>query len=250
MTSAYETTTEREQQKATTKVRCDSGEPGKPDTVADMEETNLATGDSSLEESALSSVQVGVPPAESFDGDLGMFGKEECKDEGSVPVNDTSRMSTPKNEGKTSSLEGEERREEESDSAESASTCGVREERVENQAEDQENRSVLEAHVSRGHATRDSGIHAAVEDVRACCENVAEICLGSAEEKADGLEREIVGQQDGDSFYDAVRSGNAERVATLVANGCVQNLDEPDWNVSGDPPLLMAATNHCLPVLR
>ncbi|KAK1124444.1 hypothetical protein K0M31_006799 [Melipona bicolor] len=29
----------------------------------------------------------------------------------------------------------------------------------------------------------------------------------------------------------------------------VQNLDEPDWNVSGDPPLLVAATNYCFPIL-
>lgn len=56
--------------------------------------------------------------------------------------------------------------------------------------------------------------------------------------------------KDGDSFYDAVRSGNAKRVSALIANGCVKNLNEPDWNVSGDPPLLMAATNHSLSVLR
>lgn len=269
MTSAYETTTECEQQKATSprdiaKIRHNSEGPSKPDPVADMEETSSssraspATGDSSFEESTLSSVEVSVPPAESFDGDLGMFGKEEeDKDEGCVgvsaaSVNDTWRMSRSKNEV-SSVCEGNER---DSAASESASTCGVREERVKDQVKDQENRSVLEVHV-RDHATCDSSIHggeeefrdSAVEDVRACCENVAEICLGM-EEQRDELEREIVGQQDGDSFYDAVRAGNAKRVATLIANGCVQNLDEPDWNVSGDPPLLMAATNHCLPVLR
>ncbi|KAG7204901.1 hypothetical protein KM043_005296 [Ampulex compressa] len=51
------------------------------------------------------------------------------------------------------------------------------------------------------------------------------------------------------NFHEAVRAGDAKCVATLLAAGCVQNLDEPDWNVSGDPPLLVAATNHCFPVL-
>ncbi|XP_014601536.1 PREDICTED: ankyrin repeat and protein kinase domain-containing protein 1-like [Polistes canadensis] len=51
-------------------------------------------------------------------------------------------------------------------------------------------------------------------------------------------------------FYEVVRAGDAKCVATLLATGRVQNLDEPDWNVSGDPPLLVAATNHCLSVLN
>ncbi|CAK9810639.1 ANK2 [Anthophora quadrimaculata] len=51
------------------------------------------------------------------------------------------------------------------------------------------------------------------------------------------------------TFHEAVRAGDAKSVAALLASDYVQNLDEPDWNVSGDPPLLVAATNHCLPVL-
>ncbi|KOC71108.1 Ankyrin-2 [Habropoda laboriosa] len=51
------------------------------------------------------------------------------------------------------------------------------------------------------------------------------------------------------TFHEAVRAGDAKSVAALLASDSVQNLDEPDWNVSGDPPLLVAATNHCLPVL-
>ncbi|XP_034942760.1 ankyrin-3-like [Chelonus insularis] len=50
-------------------------------------------------------------------------------------------------------------------------------------------------------------------------------------------------------FYKAVRMGDAEKIEELIAFGFVNNLNEPDWNVSGDPPLLVAATNHCLPVL-
>lgn len=52
------------------------------------------------------------------------------------------------------------------------------------------------------------------------------------------------------NFHEAVRAGDAKCVAALLARDSAQNLDEPDWNVSGDPPLLVAATNHCLPVLR
>lgn len=52
------------------------------------------------------------------------------------------------------------------------------------------------------------------------------------------------------NFHEAVRAGDAKCVAALLASNLIQNLDEPDWNVSGDPPLLVAATNHCLPILR
>lgn len=52
------------------------------------------------------------------------------------------------------------------------------------------------------------------------------------------------------NFHEAVRAGDAKSITALLASNSVQNLDEPDWNVSGDPPLLVAATNHCLPVLR
>lgn len=51
------------------------------------------------------------------------------------------------------------------------------------------------------------------------------------------------------NFHEAVRAGDAKCVAALLASNLIQNLDEPDWNVSGDPPLLVAATNHCLPIL-
>lgn len=51
------------------------------------------------------------------------------------------------------------------------------------------------------------------------------------------------------NFHEAVRAGDAKSVAAMIARGAVQDLDEPDWNVTGDPPLLVAATNHCLPVL-
>lgn len=51
-------------------------------------------------------------------------------------------------------------------------------------------------------------------------------------------------------FHEAVRSGDAKKVEELAAYGSINDLDEPDWNVSGDPPLLVAATNHYLPVLR
>ncbi|XP_008555254.1 ankyrin-3 [Microplitis demolitor] len=50
-------------------------------------------------------------------------------------------------------------------------------------------------------------------------------------------------------FHEAVRSGDAKKVEELAAYGSINDLDEPDWNVSGDPPLLVAATNHYLPVL-
>lgn len=267
MTSAYETTTEREEQKATNPH--DTARVFfNPNAVSDMEETSsssrasLATGDSSFEESTFfSSVEVSVLPAgESFDGDLEMFEKEkENKDEGSVSIsvtliNDISQMD--RSNGELSFEDNERHKEKKSVllvdyiASESASTCSARREQV----KDQKNRSISEIQVQEQH---DSNVHlgekfrdSAVEDaVRVCCENVAEICLNT-DEKQDEFEREIISRQDSDSFYDAVRSGNAKRVSMLIANGCVQNLDEPDWNVSGDPPLLMAATNHCLPMLR
>ncbi|KYN02488.1 PREDICTED: ankyrin-2-like [Cyphomyrmex costatus] len=268
MTSAYETTTEREEQKATSPhdtVRVLYS----PDVVSDMEETssraNLATGDSYFEESTLlSSVEVSVSPDESFGGDPKMFEKEkESKDEKSVGVSvnlvdDILQMNRFKN--RELSFEDNERHEEEKSvlladniSSESASMCSAKREQVKDLGKDQKNRSTLEIQVLQEQC--DSGIHSgekfrdsAVEDVRVCCENVAEIRLRT-DKKPDDFEREIISQQDSGSFYDAVRSGNTERVSMLIASGCVQNLDEPDWNVSGDPPLLMAATNHCLSVL-
>lgn len=60
----------------------------------------------------------------------------------------------------------------------------------------------------------------------------------------------IYDPDDGEKFHKAVRNGDVDGVVELIANGFIQDLNEPDWNVSGDPPLLVAATNHCLPVLR
>ncbi|KAF7998100.1 hypothetical protein HCN44_009498 [Aphidius gifuensis] len=54
---------------------------------------------------------------------------------------------------------------------------------------------------------------------------------------------------DGEKFHKAVRNGDTAVVVELVENGLVQDLNEPDWNVSGDPPLLVAATNHHLSIL-
>ncbi|KYN39416.1 Ankyrin-2 [Trachymyrmex septentrionalis] len=272
MTSAYETT-EREEQKATS-LHDTARVFFNPDATSDVEKTSsssssssssrasFATGDSSFEESTLfSSVEVSVLSAsESFDGDLGIFEKEkENKDEGSVSisvnlVNNISQMNRFEN-GELSFEDNERHKEKKSVlltdyiASENASTCSVRRE----QDKDQKNRSILKIHMQE---QRDSSVHpeekfrdSAMEDaVRVCYENMVEICLNT-DEKQDEFEREIISQQDSDSFYDAVRSGNAKRVSMLIANGCVQNLDEPDWNVSGDPPLLMAATNHCFPVL-
>ncbi|XP_033351228.1 ankyrin-1-like [Bombus vosnesenskii] len=77
-------------------------------------------------------------------------------------------------------------------------------------------------------------------------------------EISNGLLEDVVHQKDVEEIYDpeselnfheAVRAGDAKCVAALLASDSVQNLDEPDWNVSGDPPLLVAATNHCFPIL-
>ncbi|XP_012055778.1 PREDICTED: ankyrin repeat domain-containing protein 27-like [Atta cephalotes] len=265
MTSAYDTMTEREKQKAisphdTARVFFNL------DTASDMEETSrasLATGDSFEESMLFSSVEVNVlSTGESFDGDLGMFEKEEeNKEEGSVSisvnlVNNISQMNRFKN-GELSFEDNERHKEKKlvllADyiASENASTCSVGKEQDKNQ----KNRSILKIQVQEQCV---SNVHpeekfrdSAIEDaVRVCCENVVEICLNThTDEKQDEFESEIISRQDSGSFYDAVRSGNAKRVSMLIANGCVQNLDEPDWNVSGDPPLLMAATNHCLPVL-
>ncbi|KAF7414174.1 hypothetical protein HZH68_002663 [Vespula germanica] len=80
--------------------------------------------------------------------------------------------------------------------------------------------------------------------------------IGEEEGKTEE-EKEIINSKDESydpetelDFHEAVRTGDAKCVATLLATGRVQNLDEPDWNVSGDPPLLVAATNHCISVLN
>ncbi|XP_015112083.1 serine/threonine-protein phosphatase 6 regulatory ankyrin repeat subunit B [Diachasma alloeum] len=51
-------------------------------------------------------------------------------------------------------------------------------------------------------------------------------------------------------FYEAVRIGDSRKVEELLGEGAIVDVDEPNWNVSGDPPLLVAATNHCYEVLR
>ncbi|XP_031843429.2 uncharacterized protein LOC116431733 [Nomia melanderi] len=77
-----------------------------------------------------------------------------------------------------------------------------------------------------------------------------EISNGSSE-RADfqNISEDVYDPESELNFHEAVRAGDAKCIAALLARDSVQNLDEPDWNVSGDPPLLVAATNHCLPVL-
>ncbi|KAK2575878.1 hypothetical protein KPH14_007249 [Odynerus spinipes] len=77
---------------------------------------------------------------------------------------------------------------------------------------------------------------------------VAERGVGQ-ETQVDQSKDESYDPEIGLDFHEAVRAGDAKRVAALLANARLQNLDEPDWNVSGDPPLLVAATNHSLPIL-
>lgn len=291
MTSAYEATTERGQQKTMTlrdsaKAHFDGRELDNPDNfVVDMEETSssrrasLTTGNSSFEEFA---VKVSVLPDESFQDDLSALDEDArrmtenaCKKEGKNEKSiDTSRMNKARNE--LIFKDNEEHEEENSvlnlsannsTATENASTCHAKEDGQNDEVENQEkfkdqkqrNRSVLEIGVQERHMTYDSNAcigdkfrDFTAGDIRACYEKVAELRLDTkAEMQDERTEREIIiGRQDSDSFYDAVRSGDVKRVSALIASGCVQNLDEPDWNVSGDPPLLMAATNHCLPVLR
>lgn len=291
MTSAYEATTERGQQKTmilrgSAKAHFDGRELDNPDNfVVDMEETSssrrasLTTGNSSFEEFA---VKVSVLPDESFQDDLSALDEDvqrmtenACKKEGKNEKSiDTSRMNKARNE--LIFKDNEEHEEENSvlnlsannsTATENASTCHAKEDGQNDEVENQEkfkdqkqrNRSVLEIGVQERHMTYDSNAcigdksrDFTAGDIRACYEKVVELHLDTkAEMQDERTEREIIiGRQDSDSFYDAVRSGDVKRVSALIASGCVQNLDEPDWNVSGDPPLLMAATNHCLPVLR
>ncbi|XP_017878177.1 ankyrin-1-like [Ceratina calcarata] len=77
-----------------------------------------------------------------------------------------------------------------------------------------------------------------------------ETCNGSCEVENLRDDQEESYDPEGElNFHEAVRAGDSKCVAGLLATGSVQNLDEPDWNVSGDPPLLVAATHHCLPIL-
>lgn len=137
----------------------------------------------------------------------------------------------------------------------------IREERrPSDQNKNKRNQIVLEIQMQeRRAASDDNDVHAdgnlasaTMTDVRVCWENAVKFRHANEGSDEEIEKREIIGQLDegSKSFYDAVRSGNAKRVSALISGGRVQNLDEPDWNVSGDPPLLVAATNHYLPVLR
>lgn len=293
MTSAYEATTEREQQqkttilRASTKAHFDGRELDiSNNSIADMEDTSLSlsreanlTTDSSFSEQL--AAEVNVLPGELFQEDLSALDeitrktaentyKEENKNERSVDVSRINRskrneefINEKHKENSVLNLSANN-----NIASENAFTCHAKEDeyikdKIEDQErskdQDQRNRSILEIGVQERHMICDSNTHArdksrdfTAGDIRACYEKVAELGLDTkAETQNEGTERQIIiGRQDSDSFYNAVRSGDVERVSTLIASGCVQNLDEPDWNVSGDPPLLMAATNHCLPVLR
>lgn len=293
MTSAYEATTECEQQqkattpRASTKVHFDGRELDNSDNSIDMENTllslsreaNLATDSSSSEQL---DTEVNVLPGESFQEDLSAYDentrkmaentrKEENESERSA---DVSRINRSK---RNEELINEKHKENSilnlsannNIAPENTFTCHAKEDecikgdKIEDQEgskdQDQRNWNVLEIGVQERRMTCDSNAHArdnsrdfTAGDMRACYEKVAELGLDTrTETQNEGIEREIIiDRQDNDSFYDAVRSGDIKRVTALIASGCVQNLDEPDWNVSGDPPLLIAATNHCLPVLR
>ncbi|XP_011641143.1 ankyrin-3-like [Pogonomyrmex barbatus] len=217
---------------------------------------SLATGDSSFKESTISSTKVSVLPNESLDGDSGAFEKEnegkdeECAGDSRNLANlDISRRS--KNE--ESLLEDEKEKREsitsvtsmDNTASESASMC-ARQEQVKDQIKDldkdQKNRDMLE-----------------IQERHACDEEKSEDALAKRIQEAITTRLELLPQhtawmtqkqdQNEISFYNAMRSGNTKRALALLASGCVQNLDEPDWNSSGDPPLLMAATSCCLPLL-
>lgn len=294
MTSAFEATTEREQQqkattsRASTKTLFNGRELDNPDnSIADMEDissslsrkTNLATNSSYSEQLA---AEVNILSGESFQEDLSTLDENArkttenaCKEEENEKNVDILRIDRLK---KNEELKINEKHKENTIlnlsannniAPENTFTCHAKEDehtkddKIEDQErakdQDQRNQSILEIRVQERHTICDSDTHTrdksrdfTAGDIRACYEKVAELGLDTkAETQNEGTEREIIiGCQDSDSFYDAVRSGDVKRVSTLIAGGCVQNLDEPDWNVSGDPPLLMAATNHCLPVLR
>ncbi|CAD6238329.1 GSCOCG00008429001-RA-CDS [Cotesia congregata] len=90
--------------------------------------------------------------------------------------------------------------------------------------------------------------------------SVNKVTLNDIELKKDKVKRKIINvskkcarkeiDHEGiEMFHEAVRIGDASKVEELVTYGLIDDLDEPDWNVSGDPPLLVAASNHSLPVL-
>lgn len=290
MTSAYDESMPEREEKATTPRGAtkpgsiaDQELHNNPETAADMEENSssrmsLATGDSADEEILVvsSSAEISILPGESFDEDSTSVHDEETpgttegrekdddKNNHEADLNysasslnetsDTPRMDRSRNKG-SSSLEENERHGERRESVstlsasiapEIAVTCSARK----SQAKDQRSQSMPETRMQERCTWDDVPVEKNPRDshvagTRARCEIAEEL-------RPDEAQDEIVqgGQSDSYDFYDAVRSGNVKRVSALIASGCVQNLDEPDWNVSGDSPLLVAATNQCLPVLR
>lgn len=282
MTSAYDETITRENEQKTivsrsiAKIYSVDQELNNLVTLADMEESlssraSLATGASMDEEfGAVSSVEINVLSDGSFDSDL--LGTHETKmqkttderekdnkDQDNINCSTTNEITNEMNDGSRSNKsenkepfsEGSEHNDEMRVPIMTSSVKpSVLEKYQIEQTKDQRNQSVPEISVQEracdGIRTEEDFRDDAA-NVQACCENVEELHL---DETQGDVEREIIQGRRNDTFYDAVRSGNARRVSALIASGCIQNLDEPDWNVSGDPPLLVAATNHSLPVLR
>ncbi|KMQ97726.1 ankyrin repeat and protein kinase domain-containing protein 1-like protein [Lasius niger] len=276
MTSAYEATTPRG---SASKAYFNARELDDLDNSIGMEENSsssssrrasLATDNSSFEELAVSS-------GESFQEDLDAHDednaqrmtenarKKEDKNEKSIDTLRTNRFGNDEE----LTFKNNETHEEDSVSnlsacssvaPENVSTCHAREndqgqikddevqeDQERSKDQDQRNRSVLQ----KRRMTRDSDTRAgdsAAEDVEAWG---AKLSPETERRLIESTEEMIIaGCEDSVLFYDAVRTGDAERVSSLISNGCVRNLDEPDWNVSGDPPLLVAATNLCFPVLK
>lgn len=176
-----------------------------------------------------------IPKTEGCDKDDDKHNLEADLDSSISFLNETSeswRMDRSRN--KKSSFKEDERYDEKRESVSMLSANNIISDRIGTRT--QERRTWDNVHI-------DENSH--VASMRAHCENAEEL-------RPDKAQDEIVQdcQSDSYDFYDAVRSGNVKRVFALIASGCVQNLDEPDWNVSADPPLLVAATNQCLPVLK
>jgi hypothetical protein len=249
--------------------------------ISSSSRTSLAVSDSSLEESAICFVENSNLPDESDNRED--VNEETCRREDEARTlgislnltSDSPGVDKPGNEESSESTDkgrhkGTRENEEEISNPismaygatlEDASTCkAAKKEQIGEQGRSkdptrnkQNQTAGLGIQMQERHAVaNDSNIYIkgnfeepAMTNARVCCENAAEPCLDTDERQDENGERETVGQNDSDKlFYDAVRSGNVKRVSILISNGDVQNLDEPDWNVSGDPPLLMAATNH------
>lgn len=284
MTSAYEMTTSRGSVKTCfNDQQLDNFNMEKASSLSSLH-VSIATSNSSFEDFAVSSVEIDrlkspSQSSESFDGNVSALGEEvqrmdmrEEKDEENINTDSTNSVNDISQINESSSEEtfpeDSEKHEEMTSSifilpvdniSENAFTR-EKNERIGSQNEDQErikcqhinqnqrNLSVQERcadnSVHIGKNLRDS----VTGDARVHC--ATKLDPDPIERRDGEAERGGIDRQDDDSFYDAVRSGNAERVSMLIVSGRVQNLDEPDWNVSGDPPLLIAATNRCLPMLR